>query len=355
MIQNIKKSKKGISQTLSIIILTLITIAGATIVYVYIMGYNTTTSVKPLETIQIENIVWTSPNELTISILNIGSMNKVIDTVYVSGLRGFPSSYVELEPGARKDVKFFMENNIIPGEHTVKVVCKDGTIGVIAHRFIAPIETIITTTTTVTTITTTPTTTTTGCLIVSAAYGSNLAPTVKFIQNFRDNVVAKTFIGSAFIEAFNRFYYSWSPSVARVIAIDPLIRDLTRITIYPLISATLISFMIESALSFNQEFAVAIAIIVGGFLFGLFYFTPIYLIAKRKISIKNLNKAISFLMKPFFLFLFFLYIGVLLEFYMLTLYSIVLTFLTSIMLGIFIGIYSLEHFKILLKPRNSHA
>ncbi|MEM3507178.1 MAG: CFI-box-CTERM domain-containing protein [Candidatus Bathyarchaeia archaeon] len=125
-----------------------------------------------------------------------------------------------------------MEDNIIPGEHTLKVVCKDGTIGVIAYRFTVPIMTVITNY--FITIITTPITTTTGCLIVSAAYGSNLAPAVKFIQNFRDNVIAKTFIDSAFMEIFNKFYYSRSSNVAKIIAVNSLMRDLTRVLFIPL-------------------------------------------------------------------------------------------------------------------------
>jgi len=357
MIQSIKKSKKGISQILSVILLVSIAIIGSIIAYIYIMSYNVPSSIKTLETIQLENIVWSSPNEMIVSISNHASGDKIIDAVYVSGLRGIPSSYTELKPGERKDVRFIMENNIIPGEHTVKVVCKDGTIGVLAYRFIAPTQ-VTTTATTITTTTTTTITspTTTGCLIVSAAYGSNLAPMVKFIQNFRDNVVAKTFIGSAFVDIFNKFYYSWSPTIAKIISTDSLIRDLTRIMIYPLIGAAMASFMVEKILSFNQEFAVTIAMIVGGFLFGFLYFNPIiYSIAKnRKIKNKDLSKVISLLIKPFFSFLFLVFIGFVIKSYSLTLFSITLTFLVSVLLGALIGAYSLMILKNSIKAYFKH-
>lgn len=58
-----------------------------------------------------------------------------------------------------------------------------------------------------------------GCFIATAAYGSCLHPLVVLFTQFRDQVLVKNFIGRAFI----RLYYSYSPSLARLISLFPSI------------------------------------------------------------------------------------------------------------------------------------
>ncbi|HEX7031593.1 MAG TPA: ABC transporter substrate-binding protein, partial [Nitrososphaera sp.] len=53
-----------------------------------------------------------------------------------------------------------------------------------------------------------------GCLIATAAFGSELTPQVQFLRNFRDNYILSTASGAAFMNAFNSVYYSFSPQVA---------------------------------------------------------------------------------------------------------------------------------------------
>ncbi len=59
------------------------------------------------------------------------------------------------------------------------------------------------------------------CIIATAAYGSELAPQVQTLRNFRDAAILKTKAGSAFMIAFNTWYYSFSPQVANQIAHNP--------------------------------------------------------------------------------------------------------------------------------------
>ena len=42
-----------------------------------------------------------------------------------------------------------------------------------------------------------------GCLIATASFGSELAPEVEFLRDFRDNKILRTFAGSGFMMAFN--------------------------------------------------------------------------------------------------------------------------------------------------------
>ena len=53
-----------------------------------------------------------------------------------------------------------------------------------------------------------------GCLVATAAYGTELAPQVQRLREIRDGVVLGTESGKAFMEAFNLAYYALSPTVA---------------------------------------------------------------------------------------------------------------------------------------------
>ena len=53
-----------------------------------------------------------------------------------------------------------------------------------------------------------------GCLIATAAYGSEMSPQVQMLREIRDNQLMNTESGSAFMSAFNNVYYSFSPTIA---------------------------------------------------------------------------------------------------------------------------------------------
>ena len=53
-----------------------------------------------------------------------------------------------------------------------------------------------------------------GCLIATAAFGSEMASQVQFLRELRDNTILQTQSGTAFMTGFNQFYYSFSPAVA---------------------------------------------------------------------------------------------------------------------------------------------
>ena len=53
-----------------------------------------------------------------------------------------------------------------------------------------------------------------GCLVATAAYGTEFAPQVQRLREIRDGAVRGTESGKAFMEAFNAAYYAFSPAVA---------------------------------------------------------------------------------------------------------------------------------------------
>jgi len=112
------------------------------------------------------------------------------------------------------------------------------------------------------------------CIIASAAYGSELAPEVQSLRTFRDWQVLSTFAGIQFMKAFNAFYYSFSPTVASMVASAPIATALVRVLLYPLISILQVSSTIFDALVFAPELGMVAAGLFAGALVGIVYLAP---------------------------------------------------------------------------------
>ena len=83
---------------------------------------------------------------------------------------------------------------------------------------------------------TTPTPTSSGrCIIATAAYGSEMAPEVVYMRYVRDRMIGSTSTGKMLRDAFNTFYYSWSPPLAQAIAGNAGLQALFRILLLPLV------------------------------------------------------------------------------------------------------------------------
>ena len=83
-----------------------------------------------------------------------------------------------------------------------------------------------------------------GCLIATASYGSELAPQVQQLRELRDSTVLQTKSGSAFMIAFNQFYYSFSPMIADYERENTVFKETVKITITPLLaSLTLLQYV----------------------------------------------------------------------------------------------------------------
>ena len=75
-----------------------------------------------------------------------------------------------------------------------------------------------------------------GCLIATAAYGSELAPQVQMLREIRDNQLMNTESGSAFMSTFNEAYYSFSPYIADFEREHPLFKEAVKAGLTPMIS-----------------------------------------------------------------------------------------------------------------------
>jgi len=75
-----------------------------------------------------------------------------------------------------------------------------------------------------------------GCLITTATFGSELAPQVQQLREIRDNKLLQTDSGTSFMNAFNNFYYSFSPIIADYERENPVFKEAVKITITPMLS-----------------------------------------------------------------------------------------------------------------------
>ncbi|AFS83576.1 CFI-box-CTERM domain-containing protein [Candidatus Nitrosopumilus sediminis] len=76
-----------------------------------------------------------------------------------------------------------------------------------------------------------------GCLIATAAYGSEMAPQVQQLREIRDNTVLSTESGTAFMSGFNQFYYSFSPGVADLERENPVFKEMVKVGLTPMLSS----------------------------------------------------------------------------------------------------------------------
>jgi hypothetical protein len=76
-----------------------------------------------------------------------------------------------------------------------------------------------------------------GCLIATAAFGSELSPQVQFLREIRDNTVLQTESGTIFMAGFNQFYYSFSPTVADYERENPTFKEAVKLTLTPLLTS----------------------------------------------------------------------------------------------------------------------
>lgn len=110
------------------------------------------------------------------------------------------------------------------------------------------------------------------CIIATATYGSELAPQVQMLRNYRDGAILKTKAGSAFMIAFNAWYYSFSPQVANHIANNPAESSFMRAVLYPLIGILTLSYGAFSLTRFQPEFGLLLSGLLASGLIGAVYF-----------------------------------------------------------------------------------
>jgi len=97
-----------------------------------------------------------------------------------------------------------------------------------------------------------------GCLIATAAYGSEMSPQVQLLREIRDNQLMNTESGSAFMSTFNNVYYSFSPVIADMERENPMFKEVVKLGLTPMLSS--LSIM-ENANSESEVLGLGLSVI----------------------------------------------------------------------------------------------
>ena len=118
-----------------------------------------------------------------------------------------------------------------------------------------------------------------GCLIATAAFGSELSSQVQFLREIRDNTVLQTESGTIFMANFNQFYYSFSPIVADYERENLTFKEAVKITLTPLLtSLTLLQYADIDSESEMLGYGIGIILLN----IGMYFVAPAILIMKIK-------------------------------------------------------------------------
>ena len=116
-----------------------------------------------------------------------------------------------------------------------------------------------------------------GCLIATAAFGSEMAPQVQFLREIRDNTVLQTESGSAFMTGFNQFYYSFSPAIADYERENPAFKEAVKLTLTPLLSSlTLLQYADIDSESEMLGYGIGVILLN----IGMYFVVPAILVMK---------------------------------------------------------------------------
>jgi streptogramin lyase len=124
------------------------------------------------------------------------------------------------------------------------------------------------------------------CLIATATFGSELAPEVQFLRDFRDQQITSTFAGSNFMKVFNSWYYSFSPTVAQFEYSHATVRQTAKVALHPLIGVLHLASSTYTMISFQPELAALVAGLTASSLIGLVFFAipmfPVFWLSRNR-------------------------------------------------------------------------
>ena len=118
-----------------------------------------------------------------------------------------------------------------------------------------------------------------GCLIATAAYGSEMAPQIQFLREIRDNTVLQTESGTSFMTGFNQFYYSFSPVIADYERENPAFKETVKLALTPMLTSLAILNYVDID-SEAEMLGYGIGIILLNI--GMYFIAPAIVILDRK-------------------------------------------------------------------------
>ncbi len=125
-----------------------------------------------------------------------------------------------------------------------------------------------------------------GCLIATAAYGSELAPQVQLLREIRGDTLMSSDVGSSFMTGFNQFYYTFSPTVADLQRNNVIFGDAVRTVITPgIYTLGAVMGLADS----NEESVLAYGILSIVTLLGIYIIGPILAVFGIRILVRKMQ------------------------------------------------------------------
>jgi hypothetical protein len=121
-----------------------------------------------------------------------------------------------------------------------------------------------------------------GCLIATAAYGSEMAPQVQMLREIRDNQLMNTESGLAFMSGFNELYYTFSPTIADMERESPMFKEVVKLGLTPMLSTLAI---MENAESESEVLGLGLSVIALNL--GMYIAAPALIAMKVNQQIKS--------------------------------------------------------------------
>ena len=124
-----------------------------------------------------------------------------------------------------------------------------------------------------------------GCLIATAAYGSEMSPQVQMLREIRDNQLMNTEAGKSFMSGFNEMYYYFSPTIADMERENPMFKEVVKLGLTPMLSSLAI---MENADSESEVLGLGLSVIALNL--GMYIAAPammFYGISKKVKSLKS--------------------------------------------------------------------
>ena len=128
-----------------------------------------------------------------------------------------------------------------------------------------------------------------GCLIATAAYGTELAPQVQALREIRDATLLQSGSGAAFMSGFSNAYYAFSPTVADLERESPVFREAIRLLITPMIATLSVMMPMADGGSEESVLLYGIASIVA--IAGLYVAAPAYAAHRVRLALAGRRRS----------------------------------------------------------------
>lgn len=123
-----------------------------------------------------------------------------------------------------------------------------------------------------------------GCLIATAAYGTEMASQVQMLREIRDNVLFGTSSGTGFMTGFNALYYSFSPTIADWERQSPIFKEVVKVAITPMLSTlSVLSYADIDSESEMLGYGIGIMLLN----IGMYFVMPAVIIVKARKYFKS--------------------------------------------------------------------